>query len=165
MMRFFAIFAVTLILSTVMMSGLLSRYGYSLIDPEVRIMLGVCVLVAGYVAWRISNVLKARSQKLAEMPAPGGAGQGKLAALFAPRSKALSARQADLEARRRRLIAEGKLDAEEAPAPELSAEPPRDASPASAGIKSVRVAADAPLKDKMAARAERVRRAKEEGKI
>jgi hypothetical protein len=120
----------------------------------MRIMLGVCLFVAGYVAWRISNVLKARSQKLSEMPAPGGAGQGKLAALFAPRSKALAARQADLEARRRRLIAEGKLAAEEAPppAPEPEAAPP----PPSASTN---------VKDRMALRRERVRKAKEEGKI
>ena len=155
MVRFLAIFAITLILSTLMMSGILARYGYSLADPEMRIMLGVCLFVAGYVAWRISNVLKARGRKLSEMPAPGGAGQGKLAALFEPRSKALAARQADLEARRRRLIAEGKLDAEEAPPPapepEAAAPPPPSAS--------------TNVKDRMALRRERVRKAREDGKL
>jgi Skp family chaperone for outer membrane proteins len=88
------------------------------------------------------------------MPAPGGAGQGKLAALFEPRSKALAARQADLEARRRRLIAEGKLDAEEAPAP---APEPEATPPALSAATNV--------KDRMAARRERVRKAREEGKL
>ena len=154
MARFLAIFAVTLILSTLMMSGILSRYGYSLVDPEMRIMLGVCLFVAGYVAWRISSVLEARGRKLSEMPAPGGAGQGKLAALFEPRSKALAARQADLEARRRRLIAEGKLDAGEAPAPAAEPEPAPPAPSASTNVR-----------DRMAARRERVRKAREDGKL
>lgn len=154
MTRFLAIFTVTLLLGTLTMSAILARYGYSLVDPEMRIMLGLCLCVAGYVAWRISGVLKARSQELSRTPAPGGAGQGRLGALFAPRSKALSARQADLEARRRRLIAEGKLEAEEAPAPEpaVQAAPPPPSS-------STRV------KDHMALRRERVRKAREEGRL
>ena len=98
MARFLAIFAITLILSTLMMSGILARYGYSLADPEMRIMLGVCLFVAGYVAWRISNVLKARGRKLSEMPAPGGAGQGKLAALFAENIKNFEVSQAIVDA-------------------------------------------------------------------
>ena len=88
------------------------------------------------------------------MPAPGGAGQGKLAALFEPRSKALAARQADLEARRRRLIAEGKLDAGEAPAPAAEPEPAPPAPSASTNVR-----------DRMAARRERVRKAREDGKL
>jgi len=154
MMRFIAIFAVTLVLSTLMMSGVLARYGYSLVDPEMRIMLGVCLFFAGYVAWRISNVLKARSRKLLDMPAAGGAGQGKLAALFAPRSMALSTRQADLEARRRRLIAEGKLEPQEAPVAEPSAEPAPPLLSSSTNVK-----------DRMALRRERVRKAREDGKL
>ena len=100
------------------------------------------------------DVLKARGRKLSEMPAPGGAGQGKLAALFEPRSKALAARQADLEARRRRLIAEGKLAAEEAPAP--APEPEAAPPPPSASTN---------VKDRMALRRERVRKAREDGKL
>lgn len=156
MARFFAIFTIVLILGAILISGVLSRYGYSLADPEMRMMAGVCVLVALYVAWRINNVLKARSLKLSDREAPGGAGQGKLAGLFAPRSKALAAREAALEARRRKLVAEGKLDPEEAgPEPAPAPEP----TPAPIATSSTNV------KDRMAARAERVRKAREEGKL
>jgi len=156
MARFLGIFAIVLILGAILISGVLGRYGYSLVDPEMRIMAGVCVLVALYVAWRINSVLKARAMKLSERPAPGGAGKGKLSGLFAPRSKALAAREAQLEARRRKLVAEGKLAPEEAgpepaPAPEVPAAPPASSS--------------ANVKDRMAARAERVRKAREEGKL
>lgn len=156
MARFFAIFAVVLVLGLILMSGTLSRYGYSLADPEMGIMVGLCVLVAGYVAWRISTILKNRAEKQAGRAAPGGAGKTKLAALFEPRSRAYDARKADLEARRRKLIEEGKLSPEEAPvepaAPEPIAPPPKPGTQAA-------------IKDRMAARAERVRKAKEEGKI
>ncbi|WP_291202020.1 hypothetical protein [Hyphomonas sp.] len=156
MARFFAIFSIVLILGVIMMSGILSRYGYSLADPEMRIMLGICLFVALYVAWRINGVLKARSLKLSDREAPGGAGQGKLAGLFAPRSKALAAREAQLAARRRKLVAEGKLAPEEAgPEPAPAPEPvpvPIATSPTN-------------VKDRMAARRERVRKAREEGKL
>ncbi len=157
MARFFAIFSIVLILGVIMMSGILSRYGYSLADPEMRIMLGICLMVALYVAWRINGVLKARSLKLSEREAPGGAGKSKLSGLFEPRSKALAAREAQLAARRRKLVAEGKLDPEEAgpePAPSPEAE---KAAPAAASSNNV--------KDRMAARRERVRKAREEGKL
>jgi len=156
MARFFAIFTIVLILNTILLSGILSRYGYSLADPEMRIMAGVCVLVALYVAWRINSVLKARSLKLSDREAPGGAGQGKLSGLFAPRSNALAAREAQLAARRRKLVAEGKLDPEEA-GPELAAPP--EPTPAPIPTSSTNV------KDRMAARRERVRKAREEGKL
>lgn len=155
MARFFAIFTIVLILGAILISGVLSRYGYSLADPEMRIMAGVCVLVALYVAWRINSVLKARSLKLSDREAPGGAGQGKLSGLFAPRSKALAAREAQLAARRRKLVAEGKLDPEEAgPEPAPEPEKPAPVAPASTHVK-----------DRMAARRERVRKAREEGKL
>jgi len=156
MNRFLILFVVIAVIALAMMAAVLSQYGYSLFDSEMRIMLGMCVLVAAYVAWRVSTVLKNREQDLADRPAPGGAGKGKLAALFAPRSKALQAREAELAARRKRLVEEGKLDPEEdpTPAPNAPAEVVPDRAPPSAS-----------LKDKMAARAERVRRAKEQGKL
>jgi hypothetical protein len=152
MMRFFAIFAAVLVLGVLMLSGILSSYGYSLADPEMRVMLGLCLFVAAYVAWRINGVLKARAENLSGREAPGGAGKTKLSALFAPRSKVLSERQAELEARRRKLIAEGKLEADPEPAPEPSAPPPSLSSSTN-------------VKDRMAARRERVRKAREEGKL
>lgn len=155
MARFFAIFSIVLILGVIMMSGILSRYGYSLADPEMRIMLGICLFVALYVSWRINGVLKARSLKLSEREAPGGAGQGKLSGLFTPRSKALAAREAQLAARRRKLIAEGKLE----PEPAGLAPPPAPNKPAPPAASSTNV------KDRMAARRERVRKAREEGKL
>lgn len=156
MNRFLVLFVVISGLALVMMAAVLSQYGYSLFDSEMRVMLGLCILVAAYVAWRVSTVLKNREQDLSSRPAPGGAGKGKLSALFAPRSKALAAREAQLAARRRKLIEEGKLDPDEdpAPAPTEPAEEKPDRAPPSAS-----------LKDKMAARAERVRRAKEQGKL
>lgn len=155
MLRFFAIFSVVLVLGVVMMAGIVGRYGYTLVDPEMRIMVGVCVAVAAYVAWRISGVLKRREVDLKERPAPGGAGQGKLAALFGGgRSREYEARRARLEARKRKLVEEGKLPPEEAPP-----EPPKPETPAPAPGSS------AAMRDRMAARAERVRRAREEGKI
>ena len=157
MNRFLVLFVVISCLALVMMAAVLSQYGYSLFDPEMRIMVGVGVAVAAYVAWRVSTILKNRENDLSERAAPGGAGQGKLAALFSGRTKVHSAREAELAARRRKLIEEGKLEPEEAPPP-----PP---PPIAEGEKPTRVAADAPIQDKMAARAERVRRAKEQGKL
>lgn len=156
MTRYLVLFAVLTALGLALMGAVLSQYGYSLLDPEMRIMVAVGIAVAAYIAWRISTILKNRQNDLSERPAPGGAGQGKLAALFSGRTKAMSAREAELAARRRKLIEQGKLEPDEAPPPP---------SAAAGEDKPVRVAPDAPLKDKMAARAERVRRAKEEGKI
>lgn len=157
MTRYLVLFFILTALGLALMAAVLAQYGYSLFDPEMRIMVAVGIAVAAYIAWRISTVLKNRENDLSERPAPGGAGQGKLAGLFSGRTKALSAREAELAARRRKLIEQGKLEPEEGPAP-----PP---PPVADGEKPLRVAADAPIKDKMAARAERVRRAKEEGKI
>lgn len=156
MTRYLVLFAVLTALGLTLMAAVLAQYGYSLFDPEMRIMVAVGIAVAAYIAWRISTVLKNRENDLSERPAPGGAGQGKLAGLFSGRTKSLTAREAELAARRRKLIEQGKLEPDEAPPP-----PPKPAE----GEKPIRVAADASIKDKMAARAERVRRAKEEGKI
>ncbi|MGA1341794.1 MAG: hypothetical protein ACO33A_01920 [Hyphomonas sp.] len=154
MVGFFAIFAAVLVLGLVMLSGILSGYGYSLADPEMRVMLGLCLVVAAYVAWRIQGVLRARAGAAPEDQASGGAGRAKLSDMFGRRSRALSARQAELEARRRRLIAEGKLEAGPAPVPRPEpAVPP----PGRASADSVR--------DRMAARRERVRKAREEGRL
>ncbi|MBI1400388.1 hypothetical protein [Hyphomonas sp.] len=157
MTRYLILFVLLTAIGLVLMGAVLSQYGYSLFDPEMRIMVGVAVAVAAYVAWRVSTILKNRENDLSERPAPGGAGQGKLAALFSGRTKVHSAREAELAARRRKLIDEGKLEPEEAPPP-----PPL---PVAEGEKPTRVAADASIKEKMAARAERVRRAKEQGKL
>jgi hypothetical protein len=157
MQRYLILFIVLAGIGLAMMAAILAQYGYSLFDPEMRMMAAVAVAVAAYVAWRISNILKNRQRDLSDRPAPGGAGKSKLAGLFAPRNRALEAREAQLAARRKKLIEEGKLEPEEAPAP-----PP---PPVAEGEKPVRVASDASIKDKMAARAERVRRAKEEGKL
>jgi hypothetical protein len=154
MMRFLAIFAVVLILGLGMMAAILSQYGYSLLDSEMQVMIAVCVAVAAYVSWRISGILKSRQLDLKDRPAPGGAGQGKLAALFGGRSRAQAEREARLEARRRKLIEEGKMSPDEAPA----TQPPAEAPPPRPG-------SSAAVRDRMAARAERVRKAREEGKI
>lgn len=155
MLRFFAIFAVILVLGLVMMAAVLSQYGYSLLDSEMQVMLAVCVAVAAYIAWRINGILKNRDLDLKDRPAPGGAGQGKLAGLFGGRTRDYAAREARLAARRRKLVEEGKLAPEEAAEPEPPAPEPEPAKPGSS----------AAMRDRMAARAERVRKAREEGKI
>lgn len=155
MLRFFAIFAVILVLGLVMMAAVLSQYGYSLLDSEMQVMLAVCVAVAAYIAWRINGILKNRDLDLKDRPAPGGAGQGKLAGLFGGRTRDYAAREARLAARRRKLVEEGKLAPEEAAEPEPPAPEPE---PAKSG-------SSAAMRDRMAARAERVRKAREEGKI
>jgi hypothetical protein len=119
-------------------------------------MIAVCVAVAAYVGWRINGILKNREMDLADRKAPGGAGQGKLAGLFGGgRSRAYAEREARLEARRRKLIEEGKMSADEAPSPPPAAPEPAAPAPGSS----------AAMRDRMAARAERVRKAREEGKI
>lgn len=156
MLRFFAIFSVVLVLGLVMLAAVLSQYGYSLLDPEMQMMIAVCVAVAAYVGWRINGILKNREMDLADRKAPGGAGQGKLAGLFGGgRSRAYADREARLEARRRKLIEEGKMSADEAPPPPPAAPEPAAPAPGSS----------AAMRDRMAARAERVRKAREEGKI
>lgn len=161
MVRFLTVFSVILALSLVLMAGVLAQNGYSLFDAEMRMMLLVCVLVAAYVAWRISTILKRRQENAEDLrsrgvSAPRSAGFG---GLLGGKSKAQLDREARVAARRRKLVAEGKLEAEPddlAPGP-VSAEPEAQAP--------VRVSSGASVKEKMAARAERVRRAREEGKI
>ncbi|HRJ00698.1 MAG TPA: hypothetical protein PKV67_07960 [Hyphomonas sp.] len=156
MLRFLAIFTIVLMLGLIMLAAVLSQYGYSLFDPEMQVMIAVCIAVAAYVGWRINGILKNREMDLADRPAPGGAGQGKLAGLFSGgRNKTYADRQARLEARRRKLIEEGKMSADEAPPPPPAAPEPAAPAPGSS----------AAMRDRMAARAERVRKAREEGKI
>ena len=158
MTRYIAIFAALLVFCLTLMAALLSQYGLSLLDPQMQPMLLVCLLVAAYVSWRITRIL----QKRAEASRNGAAGERPSGGLFGSltngKSKALQAREARLNARRRQLIAEGKL------APEEVAEAPAPLVRESTGAPT-RAAASASVKEKMAARAERVRRAREEGKI
>ncbi|PKP82355.1 MAG: hypothetical protein CVT79_05345 [Alphaproteobacteria bacterium HGW-Alphaproteobacteria-18] len=161
MVRYFTIFAIILGLGLVVMAGILAQNGYSLFAPEMRMMLLVCVLVAAYVSWRISTVLKRRKEDAADLESRGqpSARKGRLGGLLGGKSKAHMEREARVAARRRKLIAEGKLEPEEAdmaePAP----------LPTSEEEAPTRVSSSASVKEKMAARAERVRRAREEGKI
>lgn len=157
MSRYILIFAVLLVICLGLTAALLAQYGLSLLAPEMQPILLVCIIVAAYVSWRITTILRRREGR------DDGAGRTRAASfspgLFGGKSKALQDREARIAARRRQLIAEGKLAPEEgdtpapAPAPEEEAEQP------------VRVASSASVKEKMAARAERVRRAREEGKI
>lgn len=161
MARYLIIFAVVLATALVMMGGILAQSGYSLFAPEMRMMLLVCVLVAAYVSWRISTVLKRRREDAGDLKSRGQApvSKGRLGGLIGGKSKAQLDREARIAARRRKLIAEGKLEAEEA---DIAAPAPLSDEDAEA---PARVASSATVKEKMAARAERVRRAREEGKI
>lgn len=161
MVRYLTVFSIILALSLVLMAGVLAQSGYSLFDAEMRMMLLVCLLVAAYVAWRISTILK-RRQENAEDQRSRGLGTARTAAglggLLGGKSKAQLDREARVAARRRKLIAEGKLEAEpgDVPPPAQEEAPPQ---------APTRVSSSASVKEKMAARAERVRRAREEGKI
>lgn len=157
MTRYIAIFAVLLVFCLALMAALMSQYGLSLLDPQMQTMLLVCVLVAAYVSWRITRIIQKRAAARQE-GAVGETGSGGLfGSLSGGKSKALQAREARLAARKRQLVAEGKLSAEEADLPPPPA-PEEEGAP-------TRAAASASVKEKMAARAERVRRAREEGKI
>ena len=151
--RFLLLFAVLLVFCLALMAAMMAQYGYSLFAPEMRSMLLVAFLVAGYVSFRISRIIARRKRRLEDHPQPGGAGKSKLSGLFGGKSAAQAAREARVAARREKLVEEGKL--EDIPEPE----------PAAESEGPVRVAQSAPIKDRMAARAERVRRAKEAGKL
>ncbi|MDX1291406.1 MAG: hypothetical protein R3265_01240 [Hyphomonas sp.] len=153
MTRFLLLFIVLLAICLALMAAMLSQYGYSLFAPEMRSMLLVAFLVAGYVAFRISRVIARRKVRLADSPQPGGAGKSKLSGLFSGKSSAQAAREARVATKRKRLVEAGKLADEPVPEPEEAESAP------------VRVAHSAPIQDRMAARAERVRRAKAAGKL
>lgn len=176
MIRFFIVFAVTLTCALTLMAGLLAQNGYSLFAPEMLSMVGVCFAVALYVAWRITTVLRRRDERRED--AGAGLGDKKSSAAFGlgslvgGKSRAQIEREARFAAKKRQLIAAGKIAPEEgdlpppaeqtvevAPESQLKTEVPKlDEAP-------TRVAATATMREKMAARAERVRRAREEGKI
>ena len=156
MTRFLILFIVLLAISLVLMAGMMAQYGYSLFAPEMRNMLLVAFLVAGYVSFRITRILDRRRQKLNDHPQPGGAGRSKLSGLFSGKSAAQQAREARVAARRRKLVEAGKLQEEDTSA-DSEAEPDE--------VAPTRVSQSAPIGDRMAARAERVRRAKEAGKL
>ncbi|MEZ6011942.1 MAG: hypothetical protein R3C08_08735 [Hyphomonas sp.] len=153
MTRFLVIFGILLVIAMSLMGALLAQNGYSLFDPKMTPMVLVAVLVAAYVSWRIDGILRRRNRAAGEDPAaPGKSGFD----FFAPKASAgHAAREARVAAKRKQLIAEGKLEADPVPEPVK----PSDSS------APTRVSQSAPIKDRMAARAERVRRAKEEGKI
>jgi len=156
MTRYFALFGALALIALTLMAGLLAQQGYSLMDPKMAPMVLVAILVAGYVAWRINGILKRRSRAQGE----GTSGKAKTGGFdfLAPKPSATqSARAARVAAQRKKLEAEGKIDEEVAPEAKVEPEPENSAP--------VRVSQSAPIKDRMAARAERVRRAKEQGKL
>ena len=153
MTRFLILFGALLLIAMLLMAGLLAQNGYSLMDPKMTPMVFVAVLVAAYASWRINGILKRRER--AQGTVPGSPDKSGGFGFLSPKPSAgHAARAARVEARRKQLIADGKLEAE--PEPEVPAD--RAAAPA-------RVSQSAPIKDRMAARAERVRRAKEQGKL
>ena len=152
MTRFLILFGALLLIALLLMAGLLAQNGYNLMDPKMTPMVFVAVLVAAYVSWRIDGVLKRREKRHGDYSDVSG----KSAGFFSSKpSAAQSARAARIAARRKKLIAEGKLEAETEPETSASAD---EEAP-------TRVAQSAPIKDRMAARAERVRQAKEQGKL
>ena len=156
MTRFLTLFGILLVFSLALMWGMMAQYGYSLFAPEMRGMLLVAFLVAAYVAFRITRILSRRKRRAEEAGQSGGAATSRLSGMFSGKSSAQAAREARLAARRKQLIEEGKLE-DDTPPPAAPAEED-DASP-------LRVSQSAPIKDRMAARAERVRRAKAAGKL
>ena len=152
MTRFLVLFAILLVIAMALMAALLAQNGYSLLDPKMTPMLLAAVLVAAYVSWRIDGILKRRSQG---DDASRTGKSGGFDFLTPKPSAGHSARAARVAAQRKKLISEGKLEAEPEPQPE---KPEGKTVP-------TRVSQSAPIKDRMAARAERVRQAKEQGKL
>ena len=90
--RFLLLFAVLLVFCLALMAAMMAQYGYSLFAPEMRSMLLVAFLVAGYVSFRISRIIARRKRRLEDHPQPGGAGKSKLSGLFGGKSAAQAAR-------------------------------------------------------------------------
>ena len=159
MKRFLALFAVLLVICLALMWGMMAQNGYDLFAAEMRMMLVVVFLVAAYVAYRISRILERRAEREHDGSPLKGAQKSKLSGLFNGKSEAHQAREARVAARRKKLVAEGKLEAEVAAAPEP------EIPPTPKGEAPTRVPQSASVKDRMDARRERYKRAKEEGKI
>ena len=152
MTRFLVLFAVLLVIALSLIAAAVAQAGYSLLDPKMTPMLLAAVLIAAYVSWRIDGILKRREESQGHDPDAAKEGFGKK--FLSPKpSRSQSARAARVAAQRKKLIAEGKLEAEP--------EPPKSEE----NVAPTRVSQSAPIKDRMAARAERVRQAKEQGKI
>ncbi|MCA8901745.1 MAG: hypothetical protein KDA53_10885 [Hyphomonas sp.] len=158
MPRFLVLFVILLAVSIGLMAAMMAQNGLNLFSRDMAPMLFVCFLVAGYVSFRISGILRRRGGGLDRTARPGGAAKAKLSTVFNQKSAAQKEREAKFEAKRQRLIAEGKLE------PDPEPEPEQEPEAASADVPT-RVPQTAPIKDRMAARAERVRRAKEQGKL
>lgn len=157
MARFIVLFSILFVICVGLMAAMMAVNGLNLFnfsDTRAQVMLAVSLVVALYVAFRISMIIAARDNPKDPDTPLRGAQKSKLLGVFGPKkSAALLAREARVAARRKKLIEEGKLEPEEA-APEIEA-----------GEAPTRVSASASIKDKMAAREERVRRAKEQGKL
>lgn len=150
MIRFAILFTILFVITLAMLAGIAAQYGYTLIDPRMQAIWVAAILVAAYVAWRINGVLKQRERRA---DPDGSQSGGIFGGLFVPgKSDTQRAREARIAARREKLIAEGKL----APEPEIDT--------SEADEVPTRVPQSASLEERMAARRERVRRAKEEGR-
>ena len=147
MIRFLVLFGILFVIAISMIAAATMQAGISLMDSKATPLWLCAVAVAAYVAWRIDGVLKHRERK---QDVSVGEGRGFLKTKVSP---AQSARASRVAARRKQLIEEGKLEAESEAAPSQDKPAP------------TRVSQAAPIKDRMAARAERVRRAKEQGKL
>lgn len=150
MIRLAVFFSIALVLAVITMAGIALQYGYTLIDPEMRmIWLGI-ILLAAYVAWRVDGIIKKREQSVAEY-GEAAKTQSLLGTLFGPKkTRGQLAREARVRERKEKLIREGKLVEEPTPAKDEPA---------------LRVSGDADLKDRMAARRARVEKAQKEGKL
>lgn len=157
MKRFLALFAVMLVICLALMWGMMAQNGYDLFAPEMSGMLLVAVLVAAYVAFRISRILAKRAERENDGSPLKGAQKSKLSGLFNSKSPAQQAREARVAARRKQLISEGKLEDDTPAEPEIP--------PVPEGEVPTRVPQTASVKERMDARRERYKRAKEEGKI
>ena len=149
-------YAALFVVSSGLMAGLLAQNGRNLFAPEMRVMLLAGLAAATYVSWRVGRIITSRID-LSGLINFGGPvpGVGPLSGMSAFRGSssgnaAMRARRARVEAARRKLSAEGKLD---------------DVAMPETGAAPTRVAKTAPIKDRMAARAERVRRARAQGKL
>lgn len=147
MIRFAVFFSIALVLAVITMAGIALQYGYTLIDPEMRMIWLAIILLAAYVAWRVDGVMRKRERAVSEF---GEAAKSTsfLGTMFGPKkTRGQLAREARIAARREKLIKDGKLAEEQAPAESAITSPKYE------------------IKDRMAARLARVEQAKRDGKL
>lgn len=146
MIRFALIFLAVFVLTFTMLLGIYAQAGLELVHKRMLPAFGVAFLVAAYVSFRVNMIIRRRLDRQGDTEQT--AKRGVLGAIFGLNSESSStrARRKSIEARRQELIQAGKLK-EEADISESAPD-------------SVRATQSVSIEERMAARRERVRKAK-----